>query len=109
MKTLITILAVLSLTGCAGTRIHTSMMENGGALRVDKSDTSDYDYKITMRNSIDFGMDLDLKEDRDTQVKLLLSDGCKTITTVSETYFDQGKYPFGNRRGTYTIKVKCGV
>jgi len=110
MKTLITILAMLALTGCAGTKVHTDMLIRDQVISLHQSDSAEYDYKIMIRNAYDFGMDLEKEEDRKKQVEIYFQDQCKKIVFLNESVINNGIYGLTkNPRKTYVMKIKCEV
>lgn len=108
MKKLIALAFVILLTGCAGTKFHTRMMENQNQIRYEQVDNQNYDYKVTMQNVFDYGMDLDNREDRMKQLTLVLGDECKNIQVVSERQINRGKvFEISRQAIDYVMNVKC--
>jgi hypothetical protein len=102
------VLAIALLAGCAGSRFHTSQMEQNGAIKFEIADSSEYDYKVMITNVYDFGMDLNNREEREKQIQNIFEDECKKIDFVNESKMSRGKWPFPERdKIVYVMKIKC--
>lgn len=103
----ITYTLLLFLYSCAGTTTHLKMLEDGGAIRMEKSTENYYDYKIFIKNTVDIGWSGDNQEDRKKYINLLLKDECKQIQILSEESIQTGTYPINRPALTWISKVKC--
>ena len=101
-------LLVTLLAACAGTKFHTTQMEQSGAIKFETSDSSEYDYKVMITNVYDFGMDLNNREEREKQIQNIFEDECKKISFLNESKISRGKWPFQERdKIIYVVKIKC--
>ena len=101
-------ISVALLSGCAGSKFHTTQMEQSGAIKFETSDSSEYDYQVMITNVYDFGMDLNSREDREKQIHNIFEDECEKINVIKESKMNRGKWPFSERDKTvYVMKIKC--
>lgn len=108
MKKFIALAFVMLLTGCAGTEFHTRQMERHGFIKYHQVDGQNYDYKITIQNVDEIGIDLDKQEDRLEQISLLIGDHCSKIEIVSESQVNRGIYLLTKKpKINYVMNVKC--
>lgn len=91
------------LSGC-GSSAH---WEAYGDMQVFEAESSDYDYKVYIRNVSDIGINADIKEDREKLIKSSLAGECKSINIIDEKFLPLGSYASGSPRGKYIVSVKC--
>lgn len=92
---------------CAGTLTHVHMLQDGGAIRAEDVTGEDYQYKIFIKNTSDFGWNGDRAEDRKKAVELLLKSKCKETKIIEDLPIQTGTYAFGRPAITWISKVKC--
>ena len=101
------VFSIALVTGCAGTQTHLRILESGGAIRTDISDDDSYDYKVFIKNTIDFGWDGGREADRIMAVNLMFKNTCRKIEIVDQIPIRKGEYLFGKEAVTWVMKVKC--
>lgn len=106
------LLAVAALAGLAsactpGSQGYLRNMESYGNLRVDPSQSPDYDYVVTVRNVLDFGYDPSKKEVRDKVALQMLETQCPAGRVVGETAINTGQFLGGRPSMSYAIQVRC--
>lgn len=99
--------ALLALGGCAGTQSHIAILEREGTIRTDISDDPAYDYKVFIRNNIDFGWDGGNVEDRLKTVNLMFEDTCNSVKVINQEPIKTGSTVFGHDMVTWVMKVRC--
>lgn len=102
-----TILLTTLITGCAGTQFFLRQLETSNALRTEPSDSPSYDYKVTVKNVIDFNFDGDKREDRQKLLEDMFLGQCKSVEILDETKIQTGTYGTGRPTNYWTMKVKC--
>jgi len=109
MKLNFTFILILAffLIGCAGTQSHLRVLEANGAIKVDVSDSKEYDYKVVIKNSVDFGWDGGKEEDRIKTVQMMFKDSCSSVDVIDQTPIKTGTYLTGKESVTWVMKVKC--
>lgn len=98
--------ATLSAAGCASTSDY-ALLQSGGHLRVEPSESPAYDYRVSFRNVSDFGYDGDVRADREKALRQIMRTSCPASNIVDETMVETGKTVFNVPIRTYVMKVKC--
>lgn len=106
MLTIVAITLVF-LCGCAGTQSHLRILESGGDIRTDIANDDSYDYKVFIKNTVDFGWDGGNEKDRIKAVNLMFKDSCKQTQIVDQIPIRKGEYLTGKEAVTWVMKVKC--
>lgn len=108
MKQILVIASLVFFTGCAGTQFFLRQLETSGALRVEPSDDpSAYDYKVTLKNVVDFNFSGDNREDRQKLLESMFKEQCSSVNIVDETKIQTGTYVNDRPTNFWTMKVKC--
>lgn len=95
------------LYGCAGTHSHLRILESSGDIRTDISDADTYDYKVFIKNTVDFGWDGGNEQDRLKAVNLMFKKTCKKTQVIDQIPIKKGEYLTGKEAVTWVMKVKC--
>lgn len=109
MKKFIFLMSIsLMLAGCAGTQSYLRILENNGTVTVDLSDDPTYDYKVKIKNAIDFDWSGDNEADRLETIDLMFKETCDHIEVIDQIPIKTGKYNFPRGDAiTWVMKVKC--
>ena len=107
LRVSVILIAFFVLSACAGTPKHLHMLEDGGTIKMETADDSTYDYKVYIKNTVDFGWDGDDRTDREKYIALLMKDKCKSYQVLGETPFRTGTYAISKPAITWVIKIKC--
>jgi len=103
-KLLVAALCALALVGCQS---QMRMLESGGALRVEKSNSPGSDYVVYIKNSVDFGFTPDDKANRDKWALEYMKTQCPAAQIVSEDEIATGTFGTGRTSKTYLVYIKC--
>lgn len=95
------------LTGCAGSEMHSTVMERSGDVHVFEGDRPDHDYKFYVKNVADIGFDGDNAADRKVLIDKYLAGECRSTKIVQETYLSLGKWATGSPKGQWIVRVRC--
>ena len=98
---------VICFCGCAGTQSHLGALGSDGTIGVDITDNDSYDYKVLIKNRMDFGWDGGNREDRLKTVNLMFQDSCREVKVIDETAIKIGQYATGKEAITWVMKIKC--
>lgn len=101
------LLIVLWFSSCAGTLTHVHMLEHGGAIRTESVANEEYQYKVFIKNTRDFGWNGDVKEDREKAINLMFADRCKKVEILEDLPLQTGTYPINRPAITWIMKIKC--
>ncbi|MFL7015459.1 hypothetical protein AB6D16_009185 [Vibrio cyclitrophicus] len=107
MKRIYIIVMLTLLMGCAGSQTHLRILESGGDIRTELSDTDEYDYKVYIKNTIDFGWDGGDEKDWLNAVQMMFKDSCRSVDVLEQTPIHRGEYGIGKEAITWVMKVKC--
>ena len=98
---------LLFLVGCAGTQFFLRSLENSGSLRTEISEDPSYDYKVTVKNVVDFNFNGDAQEDRQKLLESMFHNQCSSVSIIDESKVQTGTYIDGRPTNFWTMKVKC--
>ena len=107
MRTTGIAVAVLLLAGCAISQADLRLMEAYGDIKVAPSAVPGADYQITVRNTVGFGYNGALAEDRLAVAQMYLQTECKASKLVKETSLQTGTYLQGSPAVTYFLDMAC--
>lgn len=88
------------LTGCV------TPTPNFAGLKFEPSYSTDFDYKVTIENTIGGSFDRSQKEERLKMVEQRFMDKCKRTVVLDEVEFVTGQY-ITRPAITYFLKIKC--
>jgi hypothetical protein len=97
------------LSACASpsnTEVVRAGLPRSDNFRVQRSQNSDYDYLVSIRNGKDLGINADDQAARDRMALLALKDQCEAPQIVKETV-SSGSPFLGDGARTYDLQVKC--
>lgn len=100
------LVGALFLAGCASTSDY-ALLQSGGHLRVEPSESPAYDYRASFRNVSDFGYDGDVRADREKALRQIMRTSCPALNILDETMIETGKTVFNVPIRTYVMKVRC--
>lgn len=95
-----------ALSGCVGSQTHLRELENNGSVRVERSNSKNFDYVVSIRNVI-HGFDPDNPESRREVAQKMMETQCPQNTVVGEDIIETGTWLGGRPSRTYAMHVKC--
>ena len=104
---LVLIVCINCLFGCVGTQSYLRLLESNGTVRVDSADDKSYDFKVSVKNLVDFGWNGDNKADRLKTVVMMFGNRCREVSVIDEIPIETGTYLTGKASITWVMKVKC--
>lgn len=106
-KTLTLTFLQLLISSCAGTPTHLKMLKDSGSVRVENVLNEEYNYKVFIKNTTDFGWDGGLRSDREKAINLTFKDICEKTDILDEVSIQTGTYAFAKPALTWIMKIKC--
>lgn len=100
------LMVAIVAAGCTSMNNYATL-QHSGALRVERAEVPEYQYKVHIKNLSDFDWDPDARADREKAMRSVLAQNCTSPQVVDESYLDTGTYLTGKPIRTYTMKVKC--
>ena len=108
LSTLLSLIVCINcLFGCVGTQTYLRLLESNGTVRTDIADDKSYDFKVSVKNLVDFGWDGDSKADRLKTVLLMFGNRCREVSVIDEIPVETGTYATGKPSITWVMRVKC--
>lgn len=97
----------LLMSSCAGTTTHLKMLEDSGSVRIESVLNEEYNYKVFIKNTTDFGWDGGLRSDREKAINLIFKEKCEKTDILDEASIQTGTYAFSKPALTWIMKIKC--
>ena len=100
----------LVLTACASpteTQVVKTGLPQSDNFRIRRSQSSSYDFIVSIKNGKDLGINADNQTARDRMALLALKNQCEAPQIVKEVVVDSGMDLFGSAAHTYELHVKC--
>lgn len=101
------VLSACAGTGASNTEAVKTGLPRSESFRIQRSQSSDYDYLVSIKNGRDLGINADDQAARDRMALLALKDQCEAPQIVKEMVVHAGTEMFGNAERTYELQVKC--
>jgi hypothetical protein len=100
----------ISLSACASAPNTEPVMvglPHSENFHIQRSQSPEYDYLVSVKNGKDLGINADNQGARDRMALLALKDQCEAPQIVREVVVNSGSELFGSGDRTYQLQVKC--